>query len=218
MKLLILGATGRTGVHILEQAISRGYEVNVLVRNPGKINISSEKLTIFDGTPENREDVRRAMIGCDAVIVALNILRTSDNPWAKIVSPTNLISTSIKNVITCMKELEVSRIVTLSAQGAGDSFPENPAILKWIINNSNLSVSYKEHAEQENLLQASDLAFTVLRPMGLKNSPLTKNLLVSYGGNPKPKLTISRAHVAKFALDILSNDSFYRKMPTISEY
>ena len=37
MKILILGATGRTGRLIVEEALKQGYDLNVLVRDKKKI-------------------------------------------------------------------------------------------------------------------------------------------------------------------------------------
>lgn len=34
--ILVLGATGPTGRHIVSQAVSRGYDVTLLVRSPEK--------------------------------------------------------------------------------------------------------------------------------------------------------------------------------------
>jgi putative NADH-flavin reductase len=72
-KLLILGSTGRTGKYLLKEALTRGFEVNILVRNTKKISVDSEKLTVFEGTPSNKEDLTKALQGCTHVLSALNI-------------------------------------------------------------------------------------------------------------------------------------------------
>mgnify|MGYP000574933134 CR=1 FL=1 len=48
MKILVLGATGRTGKHITEYALTKGYQVNCLVRTPDKIAAASN-LKVFKG-------------------------------------------------------------------------------------------------------------------------------------------------------------------------
>jgi uncharacterized protein YbjT (DUF2867 family) len=51
MRLLLLGATGRTGLHLLELALERKYEVNVLVRDPAKIPEKfREKISLCEGS------------------------------------------------------------------------------------------------------------------------------------------------------------------------
>lgn len=36
MKILLHGATGRTGIQIFKEAIKRGYEISAIVHNPEK--------------------------------------------------------------------------------------------------------------------------------------------------------------------------------------
>ena len=52
MRILLLGATGRTGKLVLEKALSKGYQVNCLARNSERIE-KHEKLTVFDGNVNN---------------------------------------------------------------------------------------------------------------------------------------------------------------------
>ena len=84
-KILILGATGRTGKHAIPLALARGYRVVALVRNPAKISVKSEGLTIVKGLPTDIDDVRKAMKGCDAVLSLLAPLTS----WRRDLHPEN---------------------------------------------------------------------------------------------------------------------------------
>ena len=53
MKLLALGATGRTGRWVLEYALGAGHDVVALARTPEKTLARSPKLSVVRGTPEN---------------------------------------------------------------------------------------------------------------------------------------------------------------------
>jgi uncharacterized protein YbjT (DUF2867 family) len=68
----------------------------------------------------------------------------------------------------------------------------------------------------ENLLKASSLDWTIIRPAGLTNSSREKAVKVSFNGDPKPGYTISRRNVAKFMLEALENRSYLRQSPTVS--
>lgn len=46
MKLAIFGVSGRTGMPLVEQALEAGYEVIALVRNPAKLSLQHNKLTL----------------------------------------------------------------------------------------------------------------------------------------------------------------------------
>lgn len=58
-RILLYGATGRTGGLILTYALRQGYAVTALVRNPDKLLIEHEHLTVIRGQPTNPEDVPR---------------------------------------------------------------------------------------------------------------------------------------------------------------
>jgi putative NADH-flavin reductase len=71
MKILLLGATGRTGKHIIEEALRRGHKIAAIARNPEKLN--DFKIDIIQGTPYDYETVEKAITDCDAVINMLNV-------------------------------------------------------------------------------------------------------------------------------------------------
>src|SRR5258707_14426229 len=121
MKILILGATGKTGRLIVEEALKQGYDLNVLVRDKNKISFNSKSISVFQGTPTRRTDLAAAMQGCDLIISALGIVRASDAPWSKLITAKNFISESIKNAIAEADQQCVKRLITVSAWGVGDS-------------------------------------------------------------------------------------------------
>jgi putative NADH-flavin reductase len=217
MKILILGATGRTGRLIVEEALKQSYDLNVLVRDKNKISFSSKSINIFQGTPIRRADLAAAMQGCDLIISALGIVRASDAPWSKLITTKNFISESIKNAIAEAGQQGVKRLIAVSAWGVGETKKEIPFWLRWLINYTNLRPVYAEHEAAEKLLANSGLNWTAVRPVALNDSEKLKTLKVSFDNSPKPSLQISRQSVAKFIVDIVKSDKYNRKSPTISE-
>ena len=71
MKLVVLGANGRTGRLVVEQALAAGHTVTALVRSPEKLTIRSSGLRIVPGGATNAADVTRALEGGDAVLSTL---------------------------------------------------------------------------------------------------------------------------------------------------
>jgi putative NADH-flavin reductase len=216
-RILLLGASGRTGKYILEYALKQGFEVVALVRNPDKIATQSPRLKVIKGAPDNANDISNAIVGCDAVISALNKNRTSDLPWAKPLGPEKLMTTSISNAIAAMKTHNLRRIVVLCAMGVGDSAKHAGGLMNWMIRNTNLSVTYADHESQEAALRASGLDWTSARAAGLSNAETLKSLIVSYDNQPKASMSISRKQVAKFMVDGLSNTALFSKAPVVSE-
>ncbi len=217
MKILILGATGRTGRLIVEEALKQGYDLNVLVRDKNQIPFDTKSIKVYQGTPARRADLAAAMQGCEVVISALAVAKASDAPWSKLISPENFVSESMKNVIAEANQQNLKRLITISAWGVLETKKDVPFWFKWMIEYTNLRHVYADHAAQEKLLAASNLTWTAARPVALNDSKKIKTLKVSFNNLPKPSLYISRQSVAKFIVDIVKSDKYDRKTPTISE-
>ena len=217
MKILILGATGRTGKLILEEALHQDYEVNCLVREPKKIKKNHKNLKILKGSPEQISDLENAIKECEGIISALNISRKSDFPWSKLRTPPTFLSNVIKNIISLANKNGLERIVVCSAWGVAETEKEIPVWFRWFIKNSNIGVAYKDHERQENELKISKLDWTIVRPTGLTNFKKEKKIIESYNNKPKPKLTISRKNVAKFMVNALKRDELIGQITVISE-
>jgi uncharacterized protein YbjT (DUF2867 family) len=216
-RILLLGATGRTGRHVLEYALSQGIEVAALVRRTAAITAHSDKLTVIEGSPMNADDVRKAIAGCEAVVSALNNNRTSDNPWARRLSPSLFMSQSIRTCLAAMKEMDMRRIVVLSSVGVNESFDDAVFFMRWLIRNTNLQYTFQDHDAQESELRRSGMDWTAVRAALLNNDKKLKTLVASYYNEPKPALMISRLHTARYMIDCLEDRATFRKAPTISE-
>ena len=121
MKILLLGATGRTGKEILRQALQAGISVNVLVRDSDKVKMADKALRIVESKTLDKMALRDAMQGCDAVISALNISRSSIFPGAGRRTPKTLLSDTVRNVIEIARELTIPQSGLLSPQRLGCS-------------------------------------------------------------------------------------------------
>ena len=70
MKLVVLGATGRTGVEIVRQAIERGHAVTVFVRSPDPLRAFNGRVSVQQGDLLNRDALEQVIRGHDAVVSA----------------------------------------------------------------------------------------------------------------------------------------------------
>lgn len=217
MKILILGATGRTGKLLVEEAVTNGYDVNVLVRDEIKLTIRSATIKIFEGSPADKSALAKAMQGCEAILSTLNISRKSDFPWAALRTPKDFLSATMKNIIELADQLKIKRLITVSAWGVGETKKDLPLWFRWLIDYSKISYAYHDHELQEDLLKKSALSWTAIRPTGLTNTLNNKQVQVSFNNSPIPHLTVSRRNVARFMLNVLKNDLFINQSPTVSE-
>lgn len=216
MKLLVLGATGRTGKLVLETALQKGCQVTCLARNIARIN-PQDGLTCMEGNCEDPEHLKNAITGCDAVINVLNISRKSDFPWAKLRTPKNYISTVMELLLKTAANQDLKRIVICSAWGVAETKKDIPKWFKWFIDNSNIGAAYREHERQEQILTASNLAWTIVRPVGLSNSKKKERIKVTFENNPKPNILISRKSVANYLVACLEDDNLIHKKVVISK-
>lgn len=207
-KILVLGATGQTGRHIVSQAVGRGYDVTVLVRSPEKAaNLEGAK--IVPGDARDVTVLRKAMEGHDAVISALG---TPASPFKGV----TLLSTATRALVDAMKAEDVSRLVAITGIGAGDSAGHGGVLFDKIILPLLLREVYADKNRQEAILRDSSLAWTIVRPSILNNKAGRKairaltDLRDFHGGS------ISRQDVATFVLDQVATDRWLHKMPLIT--
>lgn len=213
---LLLGASGRTGGHIVEYALGRHHTLTALARDPAKL-APRAGLTVVQGTPVNRADVDDAIEGAEAVIVALNSTRRSDTPWAKPVSPPRLMADSVANATAAMSARGIRRIVVLSAFGVGDSLAGAALPLRWMFTRTNLKYTYADHNLLDAEIRATDTDWTLLRPAALNNKANAGAITVTDIHGPKPAFSISRAAVAHFAVDVVDAGTHIREAPIISQ-
>lgn len=217
MHILILGATGRTGRILLKEALNRGHKVSVLVGHKSSLKTTSKLVVVHEGTPLNKYTLAEAMQGCEAILSALNISRVSDNPWAKLRTSKDFLSSSMQKMLDLAKENNVNRIIITTAWGVAETNNDIPFWFRWLIKYSNIRYPYLDHARQEEMLKQSSVNWTIVRPVILTDSEKEKDILVTLNNSPKPSLKISRKNVALFMLDALQNDVYSRECPVISE-
>lgn len=217
MRILILGATGRTGKFLLEEALQRGYHVHVLVRDKSKVTLTHGHLTVFEGSPSDPGALDNAMSGCEAVLSALNVSRKSDFPWAKLRTPPDFLSTVMKSIIELVPHHGIQRIIFTSAWGVAETRKDIPGWFRWFIEHSNIRYPYEDHARQEEIVKQTSLQWTSVRAVGLTNSKNNKEVMISLDNKPKPKILISRRHVAAFMMDVLEKKLYVREMPVVWE-
>jgi len=217
MHILILGATGRTGRILLNEALKRGHSVSVLVGHKSSLRVDLKSIDVHEGTPLNKFTLAEAMQGCQAVMSTLNISRVSDFPWAKLRTSKDFLSSSMTKIIEISAEQGINRIIITTAWGVAETKKDIPFWFRWLIDRSNIRYPYLDHERQEEMLKQSGMNWTIVRPAGLTNSGKEKQVVVSLNNSPKPHLRIGRRNVALFMLDALENKLYIRQCPVISE-
>ena len=73
MKICIVGASGKLGQYMVQHALDRGYEVVGVCRQEsvGKLDRFKGRITVIPGATDDREVIKRAVAGCDGVLVVM---------------------------------------------------------------------------------------------------------------------------------------------------
>lgn len=207
-KLVIFGATGRTGRQIVAYALQQGRDVTAFVRDPQKLPIRDDRLRVITGDVTADVDaVAGAVSGQDAAISALG--------RGQSLRSENLISRSMRTLVPAMESQGVRRLIVVSAFGVGDT-QRDATLLQRITFRLMLRDLYADKAAAEEYLRGSSLDWTVIRPTMLTDGPPTGTYRVGERLNLRGLPKISRADVAHFALAQLSDVTYFRKSAAIS--
>src|ERR687896_2006998 len=73
MRVCIVGASGKLGQYLVQHALDRGYEVVGVCREEsvGKLDAFKGRIAVIPGATNDREVIKRAVAGCDGVLVVL---------------------------------------------------------------------------------------------------------------------------------------------------
>lgn len=206
MKIAILGANGRTGIELVNEALKRGFSVVAGVSANGNVFQSSPNLEVIEFNATAQEDVDALFRGCEAVISVLGQTKNS---------PKNLLELSMITVVTAMQKNNISKIVSLT--GTGVRRPNDRISLIDRILNFGLGVvdgdRIKDGKKHLEVLERSGLDYTVLRVLKLTNDERQTYSLKD--GGPA-KAMVSRKTVAEALLRCLG-ENWNKKAPVLSD-
>lgn len=181
--VVVAGATGRTGRHVVQHLLDAGYSVRALVRNPDKAaNLFGDEVDIRVADITDRSAVLASTKGADTVISAVG----SQSPSGPN-SPEFVDYGGVKNLVDAAVEHGIDHFVLVSSMGVtNENHPLNAAV-------GNV-MTWKLRGEDH--LRASGVDYTVVRPGGLRDEPGGKLALTFDQGDRPGRAFISREDVA----------------------
>jgi len=206
MKLAVFGATGKTGLEIVKQALNQGHIVTAFVRDAARLTIEDEHLTFVTGDVYDPVSVAQAIQEQGAVICALGT--------GSSMKKTTVRTTGTTNIIKGMQEHNVNRLMVVTAMGVGESWDTLSLVNKFFFATL-LKSSREDHESQEVAVKESGLDWTIVRPSGLTDTPRTG--VYDVGENILAKTSkIARADVADLIIKEVEQNALINKAVTIT--
>ena len=197
MKVVVFGATGRTGRLLVAGALERSHDVTALVRAPDKLGALRERVRVVQGDVLDGGVVSDAVDGQEAALVALGVAMKKGDPAVN--------AQGTLNVIRSMQRYAVRRLVVLSAGGTQQEHDPNfswtfERVLKPLF----LKHAFADLRRMETSVRQSELDWTIVRAAGgLTDGPGRGGYRVEPGHSLPGGRRIARADVAAFMLDEL---------------
>ncbi|MCU1525056.1 MAG: NAD-dependent epimerase [Microbacteriaceae bacterium] len=216
MKIVIFGANGPTGQLATKQALAEGHTVTAFTRHPEAFPLRDENLRVMQGDVFDPASVDRAVAGQDAVLSTLGV------PFGR--KKISVYSVGTAHILEAMKDHGVRRLVAVSSSAAdpavrfhdteGGFFFEK--ILKPVIIFTLGRTLYADMWRMEELLEASDVDWTVIRPSGLfETTEVTDYRTAEAVINGR---FTSRADLADCMLRQLGDDSYLHKAVAVATF
>ena len=129
MKVLVFGATGRTGRALVEQALEQGHAVTAFARDPAKVRGAHQNLTIARGNMLDYSSVEAAVQGQDAVLSALGtrlpilaivVFGFAFQALARLLALTGPLGLAVRIAGPLLALLILTRRTTALSQGTGN--------------------------------------------------------------------------------------------------
>lgn len=197
--ILIMGATSGIGACALDEAVGRGLSVRAFARSAGDLGARDLVETVA-GDARSADDVAQALQGARAVIYALGIKERLAMLWEK----ETLFSDSTRVLLDAMAAGGPRRLVAVTGFGAGRSRSAMSKIER-LGHRAVLGRPYDDKDRQEELITASDLDWTIVRPVILTNGPKSGRLKVLRDPSTWRNGLVSRADVAGYLIDAVED-------------
>lgn len=208
-----MGATGRLGTQVVNQALDASYHVTALVRSDSNLpftryQLRNPNLVIRVGSVLSRSDLEKVMEGQDAVINCIGPRLFNNNDI-------DICSRSQQYIIDSMIHHGVRRLIVVSLQGVGDSSNTRLSSMQKFFGRLFTGKILDDKEMQENLVKkySDQIDWTIVRPGRLFNGNLTNQWKL----NDNLSYTkISRANVACFIMKELRTSAWLKQTLTIN--
>jgi putative NADH-flavin reductase len=197
-RVIVLGAAGRTGHLIAEEAARAGHHVTAAAR-------STDGMVRADIRDE--ASLRAAIAGHDVVVSAVG------PPGRK---AGHLYSDGARATVAAMRATGVPRLLALSSVGVRHDDPHAAWWYRALVRPIGADL-YADMRGMEDIVRATDLDWTFVRPTYLRDHPPTGTYRVTDNATPPGGWRITRTDLARFIVAELTERHWSRRAPSLAE-
>jgi uncharacterized protein YbjT (DUF2867 family) len=210
MNILIFGATGGTGTHLVEQALQRGHSATAFVRDPARLTRTHPSLRCIAGDVMDAATVPAAVAGQDAIVCALGTMPESKPDLVRRQPDVPVCSVGTRNILQAMANHGVRRIVVETSSSIGESRRTGKFGAATIIRLL-LRAVMADKERQEAIVRGSGLDWTIIRPVRLTDGARSGRVRCGDGIAWSLMSKVSRADVAAVMLDAVDDSGTLRR-------
>ncbi len=204
--IVVIGATARTAAQFMPLALERGHHVIGLARQPERIVLEHERLTLVKGDVYDRASLEAALSGTEIVVSLFGPRITSDAE----VPEMDLYSAGYTNLIAAMRAKGNTRLFATTSTGAQRAVDKKPASDaprhdQWLWQVRGI---YHDMRRAEAIVRSSGLDFTILRPSQLMEEPPRNDLKIIVDADAPHFTLITYADFAAWILNELQSDQY----------
>jgi putative NADH-flavin reductase len=207
MKLVVLGATGGTGLEIVRRGLEHGHCITALVRSPERLKAFQDQISIKQGDLLNSSELEKVILSQDAVVSGFG----PRVPVSK--ADANLLQHFAVALTRAMQRTGVRRLVVGSV-----AFLFRDSIMPptYLFGRLFFPAVVADSSAMERALEESTLDWTIVRPPQLTDKPFTGKYRLRESHLPYFGFKISRADVADFMIKTVEDRSSIHKIVGIS--
>jgi nucleoside-diphosphate-sugar epimerase len=211
MQITVFGATGGIGRHVVDQALADGHDVVAYVRTPEKLDRRSPRLRVVVGELSDPAAIQQAVQGSRAVISALG-------PSLKRGATGTPVTDGTRNILKAMQATGVDRFIGLATPSVPD--PRDQPTLKGralpVLARLMFPNAFTELRGMTQAVTESGLNWTLARITNPTDKPATGRVRAGFLGRDDVGSAMTRADIARFLLDQVTDDTYRQAAPAIS--
>lgn len=206
--VVLLGATGRTGIALVERAASAGILLRAVVRDPSRLGrfAAHPSVRVVQAPINDARALEQALTGCCALISAIGPVG---------LNPRGIYSSAAEVITQSMKRAGVRRLLFVTSSGH-EPDGSAPLFFRAFVRPVVLRRIYADMARAERIIEDADLEWTIVRPSMFVHHDPRRSFRVRDRLNPEGGWKISREHAAAFMLEELLNPAWIHRHPAIA--